>query len=381
MSNHKRIYLSPPHLSGLEIGYIQEAIANNWVAPVGKNLDDFEILLNEYIGVQASLALNSGTAAIHLALRVLGIQQGDIVLCSALTFIATANPILYQGAKPVFIDSEFLTRNMSPEYLEQAIIDCIKNGKKPKAILLVHVYGMPAQLNEIKALADHYEIPIIEDAAEALGAEYNGRKVGSFGTLSILSFNGNKIITTSAGGALLSDNPSYIEKAKYLSQQARMPFQSHYEHQELGYNYRMSNILAGIGVGQMAVLEERVNQKRKIFETYQKELAHIQAVSFLQEPSFARSSRWIICMKIDKQSKITPERLGILLEKENIETRFLWKPLHLQPLYQSPQYLYYGEDKAEKIFSQSICMPSGTNMTDQDMDRVIEVVKKSFLFP
>ena len=283
--NNNRIWLSPPHMSGEEVKYVQEVFDTNWVAPVGPHIGRFEDSLASYVGVKHAAALSSGTAAIHLALIVLGVQAGDEVICQSFTFSGSCNPILYQGAKPVFVDSESETWNIDPDLLKEAIDDRVrKTGRKPKAIIVVHLYGMPARMDEIMAVSQQYEIPVIEDAAEALGSDYKGRKCGSIGHLGVLSFNGNKIITTSGGGALLSNNEEWIKKARHLSTQAREPF-PHYEHKDIGFNYRLSNVCAAIGLGQMSVIDSRVERKREIFNYYKRSIAHLQSISFLDEPA------------------------------------------------------------------------------------------------
>jgi dTDP-4-amino-4,6-dideoxygalactose transaminase len=372
----KRIYLSAPHMSGGEMKYIQEAFEQNWVAPLGPNVDRFEEVLAGYCGVDHVAVLNSGTAAIHLALILLGVKQGDEVIASSFTFSATVNPIVYQGATPVLVDSERDTWNMDPGLLEEAIVDRIRKGKRPKAILVVHLYGMPANLQAIGEIATRYEIPLIEDAAEALGSRYMGKAVGSFGKMAVLSFNGNKILSTSGGGALLSDDADLVAKARFLSTQARdqAPY---YQHSQIGYNYRMSNILAGIGRGQMEVIQERVQSRRATFRFYRENLKEIPGVDFLEEPGEAYFSNfWLTTMLIDPSAAHTSwEEIQRNMEKENIETRPLWKPMHLQPVFSScPAYL---NGVSEDLFSRGLCLPSGSIMTDGDRMRVLEYLKKS----
>lgn len=374
----ERIYLSSPHLGSEEIEYIKRAFADNWVAPLGPNVDGFEGDICAFAGSKHCAALSSGTAAIHLALIMLGVDQGDEVIASSFTFSATINPIVYQRAKPILIDSEPDTWNMSPEFLEQAIKERIKNGKKPKAIIPVHLYGMPAKIEEINSIAKSFEIPIIEDAAEALGSSYKGKNLGTFGDIGIFSFNGNKIITTSGGGALVSEHANYIEKARFLATQARDKA-PHYEHSTIGYNYRMSNISAGIGRGQMKVLPQWVNKRREIFELYKMELRNIDGISFLDEPSSEfYSNRWLTTILINPKitSGISREDLRMAFEKENIESRPLWKPMHLQPVFQ--KLPYYGDRLSERLFDQGLCLPSGSNMTDEQLERVISLIKKQF---
>ena len=369
-----KIWLSSPHQSGREMKYINEAFATNWIAPLGPNVDNFEKELAKYLSVNGGAALSSGTAAIHLALIILGIKPGDEVICSTFTFAASANPIIYLGASPVFVDSEPETWNMDPELLIETIEDRIRLGEKPKAIILVHLYGMPAKLDEIIAISAKYEIPLIEDAAEAIGSEYNGKKCGSFGTISILSFNGNKIITTSGGGALMSDNLAYVETARFLSTQAADKA-VHYQHSKIGYNYRLSNILAGIGRGQLEVLDSRVTKRREIFSTYYNSLSDIDGITFHMEPDNKfYSNRWLTTILIDpiKTGGIDREDIRLALEKENIEARPLWKPLHIQPVFLS--YTVYNRSVSENLFLNGLCLPSGSNLSDGDLSRIINCI-------
>jgi len=375
MADYSRIFLSPPHMSGTEMVYIQKAFDENYITTAGRNIDDFEKELCHQLGSKYTLALNSGTAAIHLALQVLGITAGDEVICPTFTFVATANPILYQGATPVFIDSEPSTWNLCPVTLEKAIQERLRLGKKPKAILLVHLYGMPARLEEILAIANHYNIPVIEDAAEALGSAYQGRALGTFGAIGIFSFNGNKIITTSGGGALVTDHAALAKKALFLGTQSKDPA-PHYQHSEVGYNYRMSNISAGIGLGQLDVLAERVQQRRAIFHYYQQALSSNEAISFLPEPPGAFSNRWLSCLTLAPAQPVTPEKLRFALEEENIEARPLWKPLHLQPLFAGQPY--YGGSVAQNLFKQGLCLPSGSALTTDQLARITNIIKKQF---
>lgn len=369
--NRPRIYLSAPHLGGQEIKFIQEAFDTNWIAPIGPNVDHFERELADYVGIEHCAALSSGTAAIHLALIILGVQRGDEVICSTFTFSGSCNPIVYVGATPVFIDSEMDTWNMDPVLLEEAIADRIKkSGKKPKAIILVHLYGMPARVDEIMSVARKYEIPVIEDAAEALGSAYKGKKLGTFGDMGIYSFNGNKIITTSGGGALVSSNAAWIQKAKFLATQAR-DAAPHYQHSEIGYNYRLSNISAGIGRGQLLVLDERVKQRRENFNFYEKHLGKIPGISFSKEMEGSFSNRWLTTILIDKKIKgVDRETIRVALEKENIETRPLWKPMHLQPVFRDA-FAYEGK-VAQELFDTGLCMPSGSNLTDDSKSLVVK---------
>ncbi|XHP75144.1 Putative pyridoxal phosphate-dependent aminotransferase EpsN [Arenibacter antarcticus] len=366
----KKIYLSPPHMCGSEQDYITQAFDKNWIAPVGNNIDVFENLLCNFIKEDTHVAaLNSGTAAIHLGLLLLGVSKGDEVICQSLTFAASANPILYLGATPIFVDSERDTWNLSPDLLEIAIKDRIAKGKKPKAIIAVHLYGMPYKVNKIRNLADKYNIPILEDSAEALGSKYKGDKCGSFGDLGVFSFNGNKIITTSAGGALVAKNLETKNRAIYLATQAR-DMAPYYQHSEVGYNYRMSNILAGIGRGQMEVLENRVQSRRDIYDYYKDRLQNIPEIEFLDEPKDYFSNRWLSC--ILTSSFEIRERIRLALEKENIDSRTLWKPLHLQPIFQeSPSFL---DGTSEDIFQRGLCLPSGSNLTEEEQERVISII-------
>lgn len=370
---NKKIWLSSPHMGGKELEFIQEAFDTNWIAPLGPHVDQFENELSDYIGVKSIAVFSSGTAAIHLALILLGVESGDEVLCQSFTFSASANPIVYQGATPVFIDSEKDTWNIDPNLLELAIKDRMKNSKKPKAIILVHLYGMPAKMAELIAISEKYGIPIIEDAAEAIGSEYKNKKMGSFGMLGILSFNGNKIITTSAGGALLSNNKDYIEKAKFLATQARDPA-PHYQHSEIGYNYRMSNVLAAIGRGQLRVLNERVKQRRSNFKFYQNHFSAVVGFSFQPELKESFSNRWLTTLTIESclTNGINREDVRLALEKENIESRPLWKPMHLQPVFKdAPQYV---NGTSDKLFENGLCLPSGSNLSIIDKERIVNII-------
>ena len=358
-----KIYLSPPHMSGREMKYVQEAFDSNWIAPVGPNIDAFEEDLCRYTGSRHALAVSSGTAAIHLALLALGVGRDDIVLCQSLTFVATVNPVMYVGATPVFIDSEPVTWNMCPNTLEDAIVHYVKAGNKPKAIIVVHLYGMPAMMDEILYLCRKYEIPLIEDAAEALGSEYRGRKVGTFGDIGILSFNGNKIITTSGGGALLSANEKYIERARFLATQAREPV-SHYEHHEVGYNYRMSNVCAGIGRGQLEVIDERVAQRRANFQFYLNSLNKIPGISFQSGYAGMFSNRWLTGIVVESH-KANPFHIQKALSECGIESRPLWKPMHCQKIYKTLPRV--GGSVSENLFNRGVCMPSGSNLSDFEL--------------
>jgi len=367
----KKIWLSSPHMSGYEKEFIETAFDENWIAPLGPNVNNFEKDLQNYLSVKHVAALSSGTAAIHLALILLGVQQNDEVIVSSFTFSASVNPIIYQKAIPVFIDSEKDTWNMNPKLLEHAIVDRIKKGKKPKAIILVHLYGMPAKMEKILHIADKYEIPIIEDAAEALGSTYNDRKLGSFGKFGILSFNGNKIITTSGGGALTSNNKNAIEKSRFLATQAR-DNAPHYQHSEIGYNYRMSNILAGIGRGQMKVVETRVQQRRNNFELYFESLKNNKEISFQNEISGGYSNRWLTTILINPNAKYSNTDIRLSLEKDNIETRPLWKPMHLQPVFS--KYPTYLNGVSENLFKQGLCLPSSSNLTKEEKEHIISKI-------
>jgi dTDP-4-amino-4,6-dideoxygalactose transaminase len=370
-----KIWLSSPHMGGGEQKYINDAFETNWIAPLGPNVDELEHNLSLYLNTISAVVLNSGTAALHLALILLGVTYGDEVLCQSFTFSASANPIIYCGATPIFVDSETTTWNMCPHMLKKAILDRIEKGKKPKAIILVHLYGMPAQMSDIMDIANEYSIPVIEDAAEALGSAYGDQKAGSFGALGVLSFNGNKIITTSGGGALLSNNSTYIETARFLATQAR-DNAPHYQHSKIGYNYRMSNICAGIGRGQMEVLAERVEQRRANFTYYYQNLNSIQAVSFLTEPKFAYSNRWLTTIIIDRQKGVKSDDVRIALDKDNIECRPLWKPMHLQPVFKN--YPSYLNGVSESLFNNGLCLPSGSNLSKDDLNRVISVIRSCF---
>lgn len=372
-----KIWLSPPHMSGNEMKYVEEAFDSNWIAPLGPNVTSFEEELGSCLKIRNVAVLTSGTGAIHLALIILGVKSCDEVISSSFTFSATVNPIVYQGATPVLIDSEEQSWNMSPELLENAIADRMAKGKKPKAIIVVHLYGMPANITEIMKIADKYEIPIIEDAAEALGSKYDGKACGTFGKIGILSFNGNKIITTSGGGALVSDNTEYVNKARFLATQAR-DNAPHYQHSQIGYNYRMSNVLAGIGRGQLEVIKERVEARRSNFEYYCKTLGNIKGIAFLNEVSGSYSNRWLTTIIIDPHETggISCIDIKKALENENIESRPLWKPMHLQPIFADvPSYI---NGVSEKLFNNGLCLPSGTQMTESDLHRVTSVILTLF---
>lgn len=362
-------------MGGQEQAYVREAFDTNWVAPLGPNVTGFEIDLKLYLNESNVAALSSGTAAIHLALILLGVSYGDEVICQSMTFSASANPIVYLGAQPVFIDSEPETWNMSPEYLEEAIVDRINKGKRPKAIIPVHLYGMPAKMSEIIGIASKYEIPIIEDAAEALGSRYKGQCCGTFGEMACLSFNGNKIITTSGGGALVAKEKKVAERAIFLATQSRDEA-PHYEHSVIGYNYRMSNISAGIGRGQMLVLDDHVKKRRANYEYYKSQLDHIKAISFLDEPVDAFSNRWLSSILIQPSHAISRETIRLALHNENIEARPLWKPMHLQPVFQGTPY--YGRNISENLFDKGLCLPSGSNLSEEELKRVVTAIINVF---
>jgi dTDP-4-amino-4,6-dideoxygalactose transaminase len=369
----ERIYLSSPHMSdeGYEMQFIREAFDTNWIAPLGANVDAFERELADKVGAPYATALVSGTAAIHLALKAAGVQAGDIVICQSLTFAATANPILYENAIPVFVDSDEQTWNLCPKALEQAL-ETYKG--KVKAVIVVHLYGLAANLDPIVELCDHYGVPLIEDAAESLGTWYKGRHTGTFGEYGIFSFNGNKIITTSGGGMLVSRNREMIEKIRFWATQSRDPA-LHYQHSEIGYNYRLSNVLAGIGRGQLKVLEQRVERKKAIFETYRKELGDLEGVRFMPINDWNKPNYWLSCLTLT--GPVRPNDVTAALDRENIESRPLWKPMHLQPLYE--KYDFIGSGVADRLFENGLCLPSDTKMTDEDLERIIGVIKRLFV--
>ncbi|MDH4423923.1 aminotransferase class I/II-fold pyridoxal phosphate-dependent enzyme [Bacillus cereus] len=375
----KRIYLSSPHMSGNEQKYIQDAFDTNWIAPLGPNVDAFEKELASFVGSKGAAAVSSGTAAIHLALRLLDVQKGDKVFCSSFTFVASANPIVYLGAEPIFIDSEPETWNMSPQALERALCDAEKEGELPKAVIVVHLYGQSAKIDEILSLCNQYNVPVIEDAAESLGSTYKGKTSGTFGKFGVYSFNGNKIITTSGGGMLVSDDVEAIRKAKFLATQAR-DLAPHYQHSEMGYNYRMSNILAGVGRAQLEVLEDRVSARRFIFEHYYRELSSISGFQFMPELERTCSNRWLTTLTIDeKEAGVSIKSLLEALAEENIEARPVWKPLHMQPFFQGMKFYPHSEKNhvSEQLFKMGICLPSGSNMTKENQRRVIQCIKNA----
>lgn len=383
----ERIFLSPPHMSGIELKYIEQAFEANFIAPIGENINLFEKSIRDFVGIENVLATNTGTAAIHLALILAGVGPGDVVICQSFTFAASANPIKYLGATPIFVDSEEDTWNMDPKSLNEAIETSINgqlenysdldevrklNPQIPKAIMVVHLYGMPAKMGEIKKIGEKYGIPIIEDAAEAIGSSIDGKQCGTFGDFGIFSFNGNKIITTSGGGALISKNKDAIEEAKYLSSQARGKF-SHYEHTTIGYNYRMSNISAGIGVAQMMVLNNRIESRRRNLETYKESLHQEHYIKFLEEPKGYRSNRWLTTILIDEKVGVSPEDLRLELESKGIETRPLWKPMHMQPVY--CQYPYFGNNLSEDLFKTGLCLPSGSALKKETIVMICNEIK------
>ena len=368
MANSK-IWLSSPHMGDNEIAYVNEAFDTNWIAPVGPHLNLFEDRLSDISNGYSVAALSSGTAAIHLALVLLGVKDGDEVLCSSFTFSASANPIVYQRAKPIFIDSEYDTWNMCPNKLKEAIQSRLKAGVKPKAIIVVHLYGMPAKMNEIKAVASKFEIPVIEDAAEGLGSTYFEEPLGTLSEIGIFSFNGNKIITTSSGGALISSNDEYVQKAKFLSTQARDDA-PHYEHSNIGFNYRLSNVCAAIGLGQLEVLGKRVKQRRNNHSFYEKALSQSDKIQFLKEPNGFYSNRWLTTILLpDFELR---EKIRLALAEENIESRPLWKPMHLQPIFKD--CLIYGGSVCEELFERGLCLPSGSNLDESDLTRIIDKI-------
>ena len=379
VKQNKRVYLSSPHMSGGEKRYIEEAFATNWIAPLGPHVDAFEREVASFCHSAGAVAVSSGTAAIHLALKLAGVGPGDEVLCSTLTFIASVNPILYQGAIPVFVDSDQTSWNMSPEALKLALEKRTAAGKLPKAAVVVNLYGQSAEYSEIKYLCDEYGVLLIEDAAESMGATYQGQPSGTFGKFGIFSFNGNKIITTSGGGMLISDDLEALTKARFYATQAREP-RGFYHHQEIGYNYRMSNILAGIGRGQLKVLPKRVAARRAVYERYAEAFSKTVGLGFMPELPEGVSTRWLTALTVDeKLTGIKPDQIIAALEEENIEARRIWKPMHLQPLFEAYDYFSNADDGssvADVLFRDGICLPSGSNMTLAEQLRTIEVVRE-----
>ncbi|HWR22316.1 MAG TPA: DegT/DnrJ/EryC1/StrS family aminotransferase [Feifaniaceae bacterium] len=380
MNEEKPILLSPPHLNGSEAGFVREAFDTNWIALLGPNVDRFEAEVSDYLGCRYALALSSGTASIHMALKYLGAAQGDCVFCSDVTFSGSCNPILYEKAEPVFIDSEPGSWNMSPGALARALADFSARGRLPKAVVVVDLYGMPARYDQILPLCRQYGVPVVEDAAEALGSRYRGEKCGTLGDIGVLSFNGNKILTCSGGGMVLTDLPGATDKMKFWANQSKEPSVLYYEHRELGYNYRMSNILAGIGRGQLKSLPEYVNRRRAIHQRYKTALAGYP-VSFAEEFDGAFSNFWLTVLLLDKRARVAPPDVVRALNAERIEARNFWNPMHMQPLF-SP-FTFYPDDPAavpvgERLFAQGVCLPSGTGMTDGDVDRVAACIRNLF---
>ncbi len=372
----KRIYLSSPHMSneGYEQKYVKEAFDTNWIAPLGENVNKFEEELANYVGIKNAAALSAGTAAIHMAFKALDIKKGDIVFCSDLTFSATANPIIYQNATPVFIDSEDETWNMDPKALEKAF----EKYPNPKAVIVVHLYGTPAKIEEIKEICDKYNVPLVEDAAESLGATYNRKQTGTFGKYGVYSFNGNKIITTSGGGMLVSDDDEKIAKVRFWSTQSREKAR-HYEHKEIGYNYRMSNIVAGIGRGQLKVLDDRIEQKTDIYNTYKEGFKDIEEIVMQPIPENTRPNHWLSVITLKENSKVKPLDIMEVLDKENIESRPVWKPMHMQPIFKEYDFIKVTDKPvSEDLFERGVCLPSDTKMTKEEQERVINVIKNLF---
>lgn len=372
----KRIYLSPPHMTGREISYVQDAFSSNWIAPLGPHVDAFEKETAAYAGTRGTLALSSGTAAMHLGLKLLGVKAGDVVFCSSLTFSASANPIFYLGATPVFIDCDRETWNMSPAALRHAFEEAERIGRLPKAVVVVDLYGQSADYDPILELCTSYGVPVLEDAAEAVGAIYKGRKCGTLGRLGVFSYNGNKIITTSGGGMLLSDDVDLLAKARFWATQARDPA-PHYQHSEIGYNYRMSNLLAAVGRAQLEVIEDRVAARRNIFETYRNALGDIPGISFMPEADFGRANRWLTVMLVDPQTGVAPADIMKALQEENIESRPVWKPMHLQPVFAEYPYFAYedGGSVSDDLFARGVCLPSGSSLTEGEQERIVELLR------
>jgi dTDP-4-amino-4,6-dideoxygalactose transaminase len=370
----ERIYLSPPHLAGNEAEFIKDALDSNWIAPLGPHVDAFESEFAGVIGVSNAVALSSGTAALHLGLRILGACPGDEVFCSSLTFSASANVVVYEGATPVFIDSEEASWNMDPELLARELRACAQKGKLPRAGIVVDLYGQCANYDLIEAICAEYEVPLIEDAAEALGATFRGKPAGSFGKLAAFSFNGNKIVTTSSGGMLVSEDTQIIKKARFLSSQAKDPA-PHYEHSQIGFNYRMSNVLAAIGRCQLKVLDERVKAKRRIFEYYRQALGNLPGIEFMPEVPHGVSNRWLTCLTIDPEKfGKTCEDVRLALEGNNIDARPVWKPMHMQPVFSGCRVACNGV--SERIFERGLCLPSGTALSEEDLSRICQVIRR-----
>lgn len=377
---NKRIYLASPHMGGMEQKFVQEAFDTNWVAPLGPNVNNFEKEVAEYVGAKDAAALVSGTSAIHLALKALGMKAGDRVFCTSLTFAASCNPIMYENGEPVFIDSEPKNWNMSPIALEKAFIKAKEENKMPIAVIVVHLYGQSADMDKIMDICEKYNTPIIEDAAESLGSTYKGKQTGTFGKFGIFSFNGNKIITTSGGGMLASDDSERIAKARFWSTQARDNAR-HYEHTELGYNYRMSNITAGIGRGQLRVLDERIAQKKHIFERYTEAFKDIKDIEMMPICEYGEPNYWLSCMTLKEGSKVKPLDIILALEEMNIESRPIWKPMHIQPYYSEFDFFNHNDEEisvGEDIFNRGVCLPSDTKMSEEEIDKVINIIKGLF---
>ncbi|MDH5078696.1 putative pyridoxal phosphate-dependent aminotransferase EpsN [Clostridium perfringens] len=378
---NKRIYLASPHMGGLEEVFVKEAFDTNWIAPLGANVDGFEKELSEYVGSKTGAALASGTAAIHMALKAVGVKKGDKVFCSSLTFAASCNPIIYEGGIPVFIDSEPESHNMSPVALEKAFKAYEEKGEMPKAVIVVNLYGQCADMDKIIEICKKYNVPIIEDAAESLGATYKEKYSGTFGEYGIYSFNGNKIITTSGGGMLVSNNEEGIAKVRFWSTQARNKAR-HYEHTELGYNYRMSNIVAGIGRGQLRVLEDRIAKKKEIFETYKEAFKNIEDIEMMPVCEYGEPNYWLTTITLNENSKVKPLDIILALEKENIESRPIWKPMHIQPYYKEYDFYSHNDEEeisvSEDIFNRGVCLPSDTKMTKEEQERVIKIIRELF---
>ena len=376
-----KIYLSSPNIGIYEQRFIEEAFKTNWIAPLGPNVDLFEIEVADYIGAKKTLAVSTGTAAIHLSLKAIGISKGDLVFCSSLTFIASCNPIIYEGGEPVFIDSEPDSYNMSPIALEKAFKFYSSKGKKPKAVIVVHLYGQSADMDKLKEICDRYDVPIVEDAAESLGATYKGKQTGTIGEYGVYSFNGNKIITTSGGGMIVSNNIERINKVKFWATQSKEN-ELFYHHNEIGYNYRMSNILAGIGRGQLRVIDERIEKKKEIYESYENGFKNISNIEMLPICEYGNPNYWLSVMIIDEDCSITPKQVIEALDNENIEARLIWKPMNLQPVFKEnmffKHYEYDDESVGERLFKKGVCLPSDTNNTEEDMERIISIIRDLF---
>lgn len=373
----KKIPLCIPHLSGMEQRYVQNAIDSNWIAPLGPDVDAFEKEIKEYVGSKGAIALSSGTAAIHMALKWVGVKEGDYVFCSSLTFAGSCNPILYEKAIPVFIDSEPNSWNMSPQALNKAFESYKKQGIVPKAVIVVNLYGQSADYDKLRTICDNYNVPIIEDAAESLGATYKGKQTGRLGDLGIFSFNGNKIITTSGGGMIVSDDLEAIEKIRFWSTQSREPFR-HYEHKEVGYNYRLSNISAALGRGQLTVLNERITRKKEIYNNYKNAFKKLEEIQMMPIAEFSQPNYWLSVMTIESKRNKNVSDLVKVLDEKNIETRPVWKPMHLQPLFHECDYFTHDTDVSAELFQQGLCLPSWTAMTNEEQEYVVEVIKGYF---